>query len=497
MCSPYFWEKPNSGKNVNNIYNNKGGSAYCRYLWGTPTGGEGFIDLMPGGGSPTGTITYYYPGVGVFVSFPSEIQNNIPFTIEWLIKNENNQIITDLTASLEQSFNGSTWTRLLSDSFVRSYEDTISDSPYESVKFRIITNSQTATSSAIPIINSGEGEDPNVPYKPKVVTIGHEAEGVDDETNVTGGENVKISWDIDYQGSYISYELQWRGNSGSWETIYAGLNTSASDDIPDVYNTVQYRVRSKNTVTNTYSDWKEGNVITVYHNKRPQISGVDHSLGTFDDTPPNYSYIITDPESDTLTTTVWADGEKIVEFIPTLGFAYNYTLTDDEWKLLPNGLHVIQILTVDQLNRVANRTVTYMKGVNRIEFTCTPHYTNQIPSMLKLTFVGFIPEGSDMLVEATNNAYDDNPVWEDITQNVMYETTYNFINRHKTADNWGLNVRVRIRRLTGIGPCYIKGLIGKYTVGVPYTRIEYLEGEIEKMKDKLEELVALFYLPQS
>jgi hypothetical protein len=106
-------------------------------------------------------------------------------------------------------------------------------------------------------------------------------------------------------------------------------------------------VRSKNNNTSAVSPWVIGNVITIEHNKRPQISGIDQTLGAFDESPPEYLYTITDNENDMIVSSLWVDGVKKTEFIPELGFTYSYSINEDDWKLIPNGQHVIQVLATD------------------------------------------------------------------------------------------------------------------------------------------------------
>jgi hypothetical protein len=474
----------NSGKNTNENYNNAGGKAYCRYIWGTLTVGSGFIDLMPGGGSPAGISAYYYPDSGIQATFPYQILLGTQFTISWAIRNDQGQVLPNVSVTLQQKLDNGNYTTVYTGTNT-SYAASITYSGNETVTFKLIVGDQSVTSHAIALIDSGATVPPSAPYNLKVTTVGHEVDGVDDETTVTSGEYLNISWEVDFKSNFINYELQWKGNSGSWETIYSGPNTEAIDDVPDVFDSIQYRVRAININTQVASNWVTGNTITVEHNKRPQISGIDRILGTFDETPPEYTYSITDNESDLIMASLWIDGTKIVEFIPELGLTYSYTINELDWQHVSNGVHIIQVLAVDQLGRVANRTVQYTKGVSRIEFVTSPHNTTDIPSMLRLSFIGYIPEGADLLVEATNNAFDDEPVWEDITSYVANSSTYNFQNSRKTAQNWGISIRLKIRRLTGIGLCYIKGLSGKYTVGVQQEKIQDLEERIEALEAAL------------
>jgi hypothetical protein len=232
-----------------------------------------------------------------------------------------------------------------------------------------------------------------------------------------------------------------------------------------------------------------GLVITINHNKRPVISGENVILGVFSNSSPSYTYTITDNESDNVIASIWIDGIKHSEFIPVLGQEYTYATPPEVWPVVPNGQHRLQIRVTDQFERVANRTITYIKNVDTIKFSFPPLFTNDIPTSIKLSVIGIMPAGSDLTVKACNNAFDEEPAWEDITQNIIMETSYNFVNNAKTASDWGLSVSFQLERNNGIGPCFIKGLTGRFTTGVSSDRLFLIEAKLAEIEEKLNQLL--------
>lgn len=72
-------------------------------------------------------------------------------------------------------------------------------------------------------------------------------------------------------------------------------------------------------------------------------------------------------------------------------------------------------------------------------------------------------EGATAKVEACNNAFDDVPTWEDITAMVQINRVYNFTNKEKTGQKWGVNVRFTITKNPGYqGEVSISGFGGAY-----------------------------------
>ena len=68
------------------------------------------------------------------------------------------------------------------------------------------------------------------------------------------------------------------------------------------------------------------------------------------------------------------------------------------------------------------------------------------PANVIVAAVDYVIEGSFVQVYACNNAYDESPTWEDVTDEVSANATILLKNRTKTADNWGLRLRVVVNK---------------------------------------------------
>ncbi|WP_139491801.1 hypothetical protein [Brevibacillus dissolubilis] len=60
-------------------------------------------------------------------------------------------------------------------------------------------------------------------------------------------------------------------------------------------------------------------------------------------------------------------------------------------------------------------------------------------------------------VEACNNAYDETPTWEDVTYAVLNGGYHLFSNKSKTAENWGINLRITVTANGTYSPIEIDG----------------------------------------
>ena len=209
-------------------------------------------------------------------------------------------------------------------------------------------------------------------------------------------------------------------------------------------------LNSVNTITIMVSDGKGG---TSYRrltfkrtNSAPAISGQDtalgHKTGSFAE-----KYTVTDIEGDNV--------------VVTLGQEETIELTREKWLMLTNGNHQLRVEAVDGNFATSVRVWTFSKTERVICFELNaPEETDEAASKVLVTPTWHI-EGATALVEACNNAFDAEPTWEDITPMVAINRVYNFTNKTKTADKWGVNIRFTITKNEGYeGEVSISGFGG-------------------------------------
>ena len=73
-----------------------------------------------------------------------------------------------------------------------------------------------------------------------------------------------------------------------------------------------------------------------------------------------------------------------------------------------------------------------------------------------------IPAGAKFTVEVCNNGNDASPTWEDVTQNVVSGSKFFLSNTTKTASAWGYNFRIKVKRGTATGDCFITSAGGNF-----------------------------------
>lgn len=281
---------------------------------------------------------------------------------------------------------------------------------------------------------------------------------------VRGGSTLEISWgtSTDADGNLSGYILERQNDGGSWAQVYKGINRNYTDNITFGWTSVAYRVRAYDSAgaesANTTSQTR-----TVVNNTPPTISGSDSDLGAktgaFSQT-----YTVTDVDSgQTITVVEKIDGVQKRSYTATSGQEYTFNVTADEWVKLSNGSHTLTITATDNYGGAATRTYTFSKNETEIEITlATPLPADAMITKAIMSVTRQIPAGAEFTVEVCNNGNDDSPTWEDVTQAVNSGSKFFFSNETKTAESWGFNFRIKVKRNGASGDCFISSVGGNF-----------------------------------
>ena len=176
-----------------------------------------------------------------------------------------------------------------------------------------------------------------------------------------------------------------------------------------------------------------------------------------------FKYTVADADGDTLTVTEKLDGvTKKTRSSISSGTTLTFECTNDatEFMKILNGSHTITIEVSDGTETVSF-TATFTKAVYAASITLkTPLAVSGDISAAVLSVVGDIPTGATYKVEATNNANDDSPVWQDVTSEV--KSGANIVFENTVAVNGAaFNFRITLERGTSSGG-YISGVSGAF-----------------------------------
>ncbi len=253
----------------------------------------------------------------------------------------------------------------------------------------------------------------------------------------------------DPEGDAISYVWERKVDSGVWTQIGVTTAKTFTDTVPSSGTTYYARVKAVDAVGNE-SGYCTGSAKTISYNTAPVISGSDANVGAKTD-PFTHQYTVTDAQSATQTLTVTetvTNGSETITlrtFTATAG-ATNTADLSDVWLKLTAGTHVLKITVSDGAGGTAVRSITFSRTVTRIAAARAFNTDAMVTKAFVSLYPSERPAGSTLHLEVTNNPFDTNPVWEDITDkaNRLVHTFANTTN----ANGYGLGYRFYILKGT-------------------------------------------------
>ena len=171
----------------------------------------------------------------------------------------------------------------------------------------------------------------------------------------------------------------------------------------------------------------------------------------------NFQYTPSDADGDKLTVT-----EKTRSNVTSgTQLTFECASTAAEFQKILNGSHTITIEVSDGKEK-ATFTATFTKAVTGASITLDePLAVEGDITVAILTVTGDIPADADYTVEATNNANDSNPVWQDVTTEVKNGTNIVFEN-HENTNGAAFNFRITVDRGASNTGGYITGVSGAF-----------------------------------
>lgn len=202
---------------------------------------------------------------------------------------------------------------------------------------------------------------------------------------------------------------------------------------------------------------------TVSTNTAPAINASSTNLGK-QNAPFNFAYTVTDADGDALTVTEKLDGKTTATrtgIASGTALTFGQGSTAENFQRILNGSHTIQI-TANDGKESTSLSATFTKSVTSATVTLTtPLAVDGDITVAVLQVTGSIPDDATFKAEATNNANDPSPVWQDATEEV--QKGVNIVFSNKTAANGAaFNFRISVARgASGTGG-YIEAISGAF-----------------------------------
>lgn len=404
--------------------------------------------------SNDGTVsTNTAPSTPWNISVPSSIMGGTNISISWAKSSDAESNLAGY--KVERSTDGGwSWSRIYQGT-ATSTTDSIAFGT-TSVMYRVKAydteglESGWRTSSRVTVVNN------NAPSAPPSIAV---------PKDVKGGSTLVISWTAasDSDGNLSGYILERSTDGGSAYTqVYKGNALTYTDTITNGWSTVMYRVKAYDT-EGLESGYTTSAIRTVRYNVAPAINATSTSLGE-KNAPFNFGYTVTDADGDTLTVTEKLDGKTTATrtgLASGTALTFEQASTADGFLRILNGSHTIKI-TANDGKESTSLNATFTKSVTSASVTLTtPLAVDGDITVAILQVSGSIPNDAAFKAEATNNALDDSPVWQDVTAEVRKGMNIVFENQTASAGA-AFNFRISVERGASGEGGYIDSVSGAF-----------------------------------
>lgn len=266
---------------------------------------------------------------------------------------------------------------------------------------------------------------------------------------IFGGESTTItlspSTDKRYSGT-VSYIYQYRFNEGNWNTLTTSTSTTASLAVPIGMNTVQVRVQAKDDLGFTSTSYIESDVVEIINGDPPyfvwSFTDNPHDMGEVTE-PFQFTYTVMDPDvGNTMTVSealTFMSGDRQITLAShtyqnvNIGTDFIYDAVMDEvvFQQCPtDDITTITLNASDNYNLVAEPyVVTFTKFTDEVTITLKEALAVEGDITEGVVYItAYIPEDATFWVKVTNNANDETPIWQDVTEDVLHNRVFQFEN---------------------------------------------------------------------
>lgn len=404
--------------------------------------------------SNDGTVsTNTAPSTPWNISVPSSIMGGTNISISWAKSSDAESNLAGY--KVERSTDGGwSWSRIYQGT-ATSTTDNIAFGT-TSVMYRVKAydteglESGWRTSSRVMVVNN------NAPSAPPSIAV---------PKDVKGGSTLVISWTAasDSDGNLSGYILERSTDGGfAYMQVYKGDALTYTDTITNGWSTVMYRVKAYDT-GGMESGYTTSAIRTVRYNVAPAINASSTNLGE-KNAPFSFAYTVTDADGDTLTVTEKLDGKETTTrtgLASGTALTFEQASTADGFLRILNGSHTIKI-TANDGKESTSLNATFTKSVTSASVTLTtPLAVDGDITVAILQVSGSIPNDAAFKAEATNNALDDSPVWQDVTAEVRKGMNIVFENQTASAGA-AFNFRISVERGASGEGGYIDSVSGAF-----------------------------------
>ncbi|MDY3922768.1 MAG: hypothetical protein SOZ22_00260 [Ezakiella sp.] len=388
----------------------------------------------------TGAQTNTAPTTPATISVPNEIKGGDTIIIQWGTSTDSN-----LSGYiLQKKTDSGTWSQIYKGS-QRSFSDTVAVGT-STVQYRVKAYDSFGAESGYKTSNI-------------ITIVNNSAPVISGKDTDLGGKKAPFGINVSVNDKESdSIDLVAKLNGSTIKTITnAKLNTNYLINISEEYFN-NLTLNARNEIEISATDGKATSYRRYYFtrvNSAPVITLPVTNLGT-QNSPFSFKYKITDEEKDQVDVRILY-GEKVLlnkKNIP-LDTEQTYALSKIDFSQIPSGDISLKVEAKDDKGGVSSKLASFKKEINGCGYIYRKDTTEKV-SQIIVTLSAKVDEKSTLKVSVCNNARDNSPSWEDITESL--DKIYNIKNAVKTANTWAIGVKAEVVRGKDAGDSYIEAI---------------------------------------
>lgn len=221
-------------------------------------------------------------------------------------------------------------------------------------------------------------------------------------------------------------------------------------------------LNEQNTVEITVTDSSGATAVRRYTFKRintaPVVTMTNAHYGE-QNKPFTINFEAADPDGDEITAKLFIDDVQIKD-LGTIKGKQSVTIPKIDFAKILNGEHKIRVEAKDSYNAVGAGYADFSKNITYAWYRLKKELSEQ-PSAVIVNPLAELAPGAKMTIKVCSNVMDAQPTWETVPEE-LYGQKYNFRNKTKTGDKWGVGVEIRIDKEKATEDSYLYGFVGAY-----------------------------------
>lgn len=296
-------------------------------------------------------------------------------------------------------------------------------------------------------------------------------EGIANQTPTISGKDE--DWG-GYKQAFKRYYSVDDGDSGQQLNVVVTLNGVTIATVNNATRKTDYPIdiddskfnaltlNEQNTIEITVTDSNGATAVRRYTFKRintaPVVTMTNAHYGE-QNKPFTINFEAADPDGDEITAKLFIDDVQIKD-LGTIKGKQTVTIPKIDFAKIPNGEHKIRVEAKDSYNAVGVGYADFSKNLTYAWYRLKKELSEQ-PSAVIVNPLSEVASGAKMTIKVCSNVMDAQPTWETVPEE-LYGQKYNFRNKTKTGDKWGVGVEIRIDKEKATEESYLYGFVGAY-----------------------------------